>query len=258
MGSRLPRTRVVASGLAAPSVCTPCTTQSFVVLIVGFAARCYCPCALRSRARACLCFGVVAGVRGENAKQVGVHSGGGAWVGPCRRADAVAPACIVHVLASSPLVRSCGCDAEAQGCAPPRAHRTDPFPPRPCDPAAPRPCPACRRPPRAPASNGGMYPIALLVEELKSEDPEVRIGAMRRLTYIGKALGPDRCRSELIPFLNGMCVCACRTHAARVAPPASRVRAPLPPLIVQLGICWTAPRGTTRGLRWAGWALRRG
>ncbi len=53
------------------------------------------------------------------------------------------------------------------------------------------------------ATSGGLYPIALLVEELKSEDPEVRIAAMRRLQYIGKALGPERCRGELIPFLNG-------------------------------------------------------
>ncbi len=54
------------------------------------------------------------------------------------------------------------------------------------------------------ASDGGLYPIALLVEELKSDDPEAHIAAMRRLSLIAKAVGPERCRSELIPFLKGM------------------------------------------------------
>ena len=31
----------------------------------------------------------------------------------------------------------------------------------------------------------------------------MRINAMRKLYYIAKALGPERCRSELLPFLSG-------------------------------------------------------
>jgi serine/threonine-protein phosphatase 2A regulatory subunit A len=53
------------------------------------------------------------------------------------------------------------------------------------------------------AADGAPYPIALLVDELKSEDPEARIASMKRLQFIAKALGPERCRAELIPFLNG-------------------------------------------------------
>eukprot|EP00297_Palpitomonas_bilix_P003329 CAMPEP_0113888016 /NCGR_PEP_ID=MMETSP0780_2-20120614/12591_1 /TAXON_ID=652834 /ORGANISM="Palpitomonas bilix" /LENGTH=574 /DNA_ID=CAMNT_0000876725 /DNA_START=146 /DNA_END=1870 /DNA_ORIENTATION=- /assembly_acc=CAM_ASM_000599 len=44
-------------------------------------------------------------------------------------------------------------------------------------------------------------PIELLVEELKDDDIETRIAAMKRLRTIGIALGPDRARAELLPFL---------------------------------------------------------
>jgi len=39
---------------------------------------------------------------------------------------------------------------------------------------------------------------------MKSEDTEVRINAMRQLRKIAAALGADRTRKELIPFLNGV------------------------------------------------------
>lgn len=48
-----------------------------------------------------------------------------------------------------------------------------------------------------------MYPIALLTEELKSDEVETRIKAMRRLRTVAQALGPERTRSELLPFLHG-------------------------------------------------------
>jgi len=53
-------------------------------------------------------------------------------------------------------------------------------------------------------ADDSLYPIALLVEEMKSEDTEVRINAMRQLRKIAAALGADRTRKELIPFLNGV------------------------------------------------------
>eukprot|EP00301_Raphidiophrys_heterophryoidea_P000782 c10389_g1_i1.p1 GENE.c10389_g1_i1~~c10389_g1_i1.p1 ORF type:complete len:603 (-),score=174.90 c10389_g1_i1:429-2189(-) len=43
--------------------------------------------------------------------------------------------------------------------------------------------------------------IKLLVDELKSEDITVRINAVKRISTIAVALGPERTRQELIPFL---------------------------------------------------------
>lgn len=63
------------------------------------------------------------------------------------------------------------------------------------------------------AAAGDVYPITLLVEEMKSEDTEARIVAMRKLRVVAAALGPERTRRELVPFLNG----AQRAGCARVA-----------------------------------------
>lgn len=46
-------------------------------------------------------------------------------------------------------------------------------------------------------------PLALLADELKHEDIQLRLNAIRNLTTIAKALGPERTRSELVPFLVG-------------------------------------------------------
>jgi len=46
-------------------------------------------------------------------------------------------------------------------------------------------------------------PLALLADELKNEDIQLRLNAIRNLTTIAKAMGPERTRSELIPFLRG-------------------------------------------------------
>ena len=59
-----------------------------------------------------------------------------------------------------------------------------------------------------------LYPIAVLVDELKNEDVQLRLNAIRNLGTIALALGPKRTRDELIPFLNGMLpkyiyVCVC-------------------------------------------------
>ena len=49
-----------------------------------------------------------------------------------------------------------------------------------------------------------LYPIAVLIDELKHEDLVLRLNAIRRLSTIALALGAERTRSELIPFLDGI------------------------------------------------------
>ena len=44
--------------------------------------------------------------------------------------------------------------------------------------------------------------IPTLIDELKSEDIKKRINSIKHLSIIGSALGPERTRSELIPFLS--------------------------------------------------------
>lgn len=46
-----------------------------------------------------------------------------------------------------------------------------------------------------------LYPIAVLIDELKHEDVNVRLNSMQRLGDIGAALGVSRTREELIPFV---------------------------------------------------------
>lgn len=46
-----------------------------------------------------------------------------------------------------------------------------------------------------------LYPLALLIDELKHDDVAVRLNAMNELPTISQALGIDRTRSELVPFL---------------------------------------------------------
>ncbi|KAL2753624.1 hypothetical protein ACRALDRAFT_2029407 [Sodiomyces alcalophilus JCM 7366] len=47
-----------------------------------------------------------------------------------------------------------------------------------------------------------LYPIAVLIDELKHDDVLLRLNAIHRLSTIALALGPDRTRDELIPFLD--------------------------------------------------------
>ena len=44
-------------------------------------------------------------------------------------------------------------------------------------------------------------PIAILMDELRSEDAQLRLNAIHSIPTIALALGPDRAREELIPFL---------------------------------------------------------
>lgn len=51
-------------------------------------------------------------------------------------------------------------------------------------------------------SEDALYPIAVLIDELKHDDVSLRLNAIRRLSTIALALGPDRTRDELVPFLD--------------------------------------------------------
>lgn len=46
-----------------------------------------------------------------------------------------------------------------------------------------------------------LHPLAILIDELKSEDVVLRLNAIRRLSTIALALGDERTREELVPFL---------------------------------------------------------
>lgn len=46
-----------------------------------------------------------------------------------------------------------------------------------------------------------VYPVTVLIDELKHDDVTLRINAIRRLSTIALALGPERTREELVPFL---------------------------------------------------------
>jgi len=50
-------------------------------------------------------------------------------------------------------------------------------------------------------SSEELYPITVLIDELKNDDVQIRINSIKRLTTIALALGEARTRSELIPFL---------------------------------------------------------
>ncbi|KAJ5740423.1 hypothetical protein N7493_000295 [Penicillium malachiteum] len=53
-----------------------------------------------------------------------------------------------------------------------------------------------------PNENDELYPIAVLIDELKHDDVLLRLNAIHRLSTIALALGPERTREELIPFLD--------------------------------------------------------
>ncbi len=70
------------------------------------------------------------------------------------------------------------------------------------------------------ASDNSLYPIHLLMDELKSDDVVLRLSSIRRLSTIALALGSARTRDELIPFLQ-----ASHKHTAFLTPgPTGRRR----------------------------------
>ncbi|GEQ68679.1 hypothetical protein JCM33374_g2347 [Metschnikowia sp. JCM 33374] len=50
--------------------------------------------------------------------------------------------------------------------------------------------------------NDDLFPLALLIDELKHDDVANRVAAMQKLDAIAIALGPERALNELVPFLN--------------------------------------------------------
>ena len=46
-----------------------------------------------------------------------------------------------------------------------------------------------------------LYPIAVLIDDLKNEDIKQRLNSVRRLPTIALALGEERTRTELLAFL---------------------------------------------------------
>ncbi|CAH8638386.1 unnamed protein product [Dicrocoelium dendriticum] len=51
-------------------------------------------------------------------------------------------------------------------------------------------------------SQEAYYPIAVLIEELRNEDVHLRLNSIRQLKTIALTLGPEKTRSQLIPFLS--------------------------------------------------------
>lgn len=50
-------------------------------------------------------------------------------------------------------------------------------------------------------NTSALYPIAIMIDELKCEDQKKRIASVRNLSTIATALGPERTRSELLPYI---------------------------------------------------------
>ncbi|KAI9314503.1 armadillo-type protein [Dichotomocladium elegans] len=46
-----------------------------------------------------------------------------------------------------------------------------------------------------------LFAVALLIDELRHDDAQYRLNAIKNLTVIAQALGPERTRNELLPFL---------------------------------------------------------
>lgn len=51
------------------------------------------------------------------------------------------------------------------------------------------------------STNAQLYPIAVLIDELKCEDLKKRVNAVQSLSTIATALGPERTRAELLPYI---------------------------------------------------------
>lgn len=49
--------------------------------------------------------------------------------------------------------------------------------------------------------DASLYPVAVLIDELRHDDLQLRLNSIRHLGTIANALGPERTRDELLPFL---------------------------------------------------------
>jgi serine/threonine-protein phosphatase 2A regulatory subunit A len=50
-------------------------------------------------------------------------------------------------------------------------------------------------------SKDSLHPIAVMIDELKCDDQKKRIASVKNLSTIAIALGPERTRSELLPYV---------------------------------------------------------
>jgi len=50
-------------------------------------------------------------------------------------------------------------------------------------------------------TGSNLYPIAVLIDELRADDQKKRINAIQSLGTICVALGPERTRNELLPYI---------------------------------------------------------
>ena len=51
------------------------------------------------------------------------------------------------------------------------------------------------------ANNSHLYPIAVMIDELKSADQKKRINSVKNLGTVAIALGQERTRQELLPYI---------------------------------------------------------
>uniref|UniRef100_A0A8C6TRS5 Protein phosphatase 2, regulatory subunit A, beta a n=1 Tax=Neogobius melanostomus TaxID=47308 RepID=A0A8C6TRS5_9GOBI len=56
-------------------------------------------------------------------------------------------------------------------------------------------------PPGGADGDDSLYPIAVLIDELRNEDVQLRLNSIKKLSTIALALGVERTRTELLPFL---------------------------------------------------------
>lgn len=51
-------------------------------------------------------------------------------------------------------------------------------------------------------NDGSLYPIAVLIDELRTDDVQIRLRSIEKLSVIARALGAERTRDELLPFIS--------------------------------------------------------
>lgn len=54
----------------------------------------------------------------------------------------------------------------------------------------------------SPPDEDNLYPIAVLIDELRTDDVQTRLRSIEQLSLIATALGPERTRRELLPFIS--------------------------------------------------------
>ena len=57
-------------------------------------------------------------------------------------------------------------------------------------------------PPDPDTNDDNLYPIAVLIDELRTDDVQIRLRSIEKLDIIAQALGPERTREELVPFIS--------------------------------------------------------